>query len=248
MQGYQSRDIIFKNPQMNNQKNIVLLHGWSQKPNYFQNLKHLLNRKYKIYIPIMPGFNKNTIKNSYTLDSFADWLNKYLLQSEIENPIIVGHSFGGAVAANYLVKYKNSSAKLVLVDAAIIRDKLTLSRKLLYLIVKILKPSIEGLGIKKLLLRLTKLENSDYQKTTDPVMKRTFQNIIYVDLSEKLLSIKNKALIIWGENDKITPIWQGKKIHSLIKNSSLKIVKDAGHFPFFDNYEEFIKIFNNFLK
>lgn len=39
-----------------------------------------------------------------------------------------------------------------------------------------------------------------------------------------------------------------KKLNSLIKNSGLITFKNAGHFAYLDNFNEFIIISKNFLK
>ena len=39
-----------------------------------------------------------------------------------------------------------------------------------------------------------------------------------------------------------------KKLNKLIIDSKLKIIKNAGHFSFLDNKEEFVFILDSFLK
>jgi len=92
------------------------------------------------------------------------------------------------------------------------------------------------------------LSNSDYQNISNPIMKQTFNQIIFSDLSHIAQQIPNRTLIIWGENDKTTPLIQGKQINRLIKSSSLKIISDAGHFPFIDDPIEFVSYLNNFIQ
>jgi pimeloyl-ACP methyl ester carboxylesterase len=39
------------------------------------------------------------------------------------------------------------------------------------------------------------------------------------------------TLLIWGDKDRITPLWQGEKLKQVIPNSSLEVLKGLGHIP-----------------
>jgi pimeloyl-ACP methyl ester carboxylesterase len=39
------------------------------------------------------------------------------------------------------------------------------------------------------------------------------------------------TLIIWGDKDSVTPLWQGEKLNKIIPNSSLSVLKGLGHIP-----------------
>ena len=59
--------------------------------------------------------------------------------------------------------------------------------------------------------------------------------------------IKCKTFIFWGSEDKSTPIYMAKKIHKLIKNSKLYVVKGAGHFSYLNDQDAFVYQLNKFL-
>lgn len=231
---------------MKKKPNLILLHGWSQNPNYFNLIKPLLEDKYKIFSPIMPGFGETKINTPYNLDKYADWLKDFILINKIKNPILLGHSFGGSVCVKYLSKYPNKKIKLILVDAAIIRTKYSFRKKTYYFLIHLVKPLIKIFKIKKIILKIMKLNNSDYQNINSPIMKKTFQNIIYNDLIDEASKLKNKTLIIWGEKDLVTPIAFGKKINQAIKKSSIEIIPNSGHFPLIDDPAFFISCIKNF--
>lgn len=54
--------------------------------------------------------------------------------------------------------------------------------------------------------------------------------------------------IIWGETDTVTPLWQGKEINKLIKDSTLSIIPSVGHIPYIEDTETFNKILIDFLE
>ena len=39
------------------------------------------------------------------------------------------------------------------------------------------------------------------------------------------------TLIIWGDKDSVTPLWQGEKLKQVIPNSSLSVLRGLGHIP-----------------
>lgn len=62
----------------------------------------------------------------------------------------------------------------------------------------------------------------------------------------KTLSIP--TLIIWGETDSITPLWQGKALASMIPESTLSVIEEVGHIPYIENAEAFNRLLIEFLK
>ena len=215
--------------------NLILLHGWSQNPDYFNLIKPILERKYKIFSPIMPGFGEIDIIYPYDLNKYADWLKNFINKNKIINPILLGHSFGGSVCVKFLAKYSNPETKLILVDAAIVKDKYSLRKKIYYYLVYKIRP-------------LFNKEKSIHQNINSPIMKKTFLKVVYSDLLKEASKLKNKTLIIWGSRDLTTPLSFGRKIKKNIKNSTIKIIPNSGHFPFIDDPMKFIFHVNKFLK
>ena len=85
----------------------------------------------------------------------------------------------------------------------------------------------------------------DYVAT--PKLQQTFINIINEDLTDLLPKIVQPTLLIWGENDKDTPLSQARVMEQKIPNAKLAVFKGAGHFSFLDKREEFVKELINFL-
>ena len=69
-------------------------------------------------------------------------------------------------------------------------------------------------------------------------MKQTMINLINSDKNLSLEKLLTPATIIWGEKDRTTPLWMGHDLHRKIRNSNLKVIKNAGHSPQFSHLEE----------
>ena len=76
----------------------------------------------------------------------------------------------------------------------------------------------------------------------------TFIKVISEDLQSSLKRIMAPTLLIWGENDKDTPIYMGKIMEKEIRDAGLVILKNAGHYSYLDQFRQFCVVINNFLQ
>jgi pimeloyl-ACP methyl ester carboxylesterase len=159
-------------------------------------------------------------------------------QKEI-NLTLVGHSFGGAIASyicslEYEKDYGNIIDRLILLAPAIIRNrKLTFKQEVLKFITSSFKMlfALPGLNIlndyiKKFWYKI--IGSPDYAKTSG-MAKKIMRRIIREDLEHILPYIDKKTLIIWGEDDKMTPVSDAHKVNSGIKHSRLEIFSGVNH-------------------
>ena len=78
-------------------------------------------------------------------------------------------------------------------------------------------------------------------------MYQTFKNVVDEDFSEKFKAYNAKALICWGKEDTATPLFAGRHMHSLIKDSHFEVY-DGDHYFFLKNAQDISeKIENTFL-
>jgi pimeloyl-ACP methyl ester carboxylesterase len=78
-------------------------------------------------------------------------------------------------------------------------------------------------------------------------MKYSFVKIISEDLSIYLKEIKVPTLLIFGKNDRETPLYMAKKLKKNIAQSELLIFENSGHFAFIDESKKFNIIAKSFL-
>ena len=70
----------------------------------------------------------------------------------------------------------------------------------------------------------------------------------YTSDFQSLSNITTPTLLIWGKEDNITPLWQGKKLQKLVPNSQLQIIDNSGHIPYIEDMDTFNKKVLKFLK
>ena len=232
----------------NSNKSILILPGWGNTRNTFINIINLLKDKYKIYIVDYPFFGNSPIPNTeLNIYDYSELIINFIKHNNINNPIIIAHSFGGRISSILIGKHKLKVNKLVLIDVAGIKRRKKLKVFLKEKLYKLLKrityifPKIKQEELRqKLLLRFSSL---DY-KNIPSCMRKTFQNIIKEDLRKYYKNISTDTLIIWGDNDKDTLLRDGIYLNKIIKNSALIIYKNAEHF----SYLNYPYLTNNILE
>lgn len=248
---FSSQDItIYYEKYGSGKKCILILPGWGNTRASFRHMIDFFKDSYTIYIIDYPAFGNSPIPRK-TLDIFlySKIIKDFLEKEKIEQPIIIAHSFGGRISAILSGYYKIKFEKLLFIDVAGIKPRKTLKQLIKQSIYKILRRMIKLLPKLKQEYYYQKLIKSfgstDYNNL--PVtMQNTFKNIVNKDLKKYFKNIDDKVLILWGKNDKTTPLKDGIKLKKLIKKAEL-IILPGGHFLYLDYIFLTNKIIDAFL-
>lgn len=231
----------------NSKKFLVFLHGWGADLNSFLWTKNYFSNYSLVYVDFA-GFGKSLEPNTaWTVFDYAKDLKTLLDKFEIEELILVGHSFGGRVAIKFAKEFQANYAnlKLCLIDSAGLiprRNLLYYYRVYKYKILKKIAKKFQN--VEKM---LQKQGSNDYILLS-PIMKEVFKKVVNEDLSLDAKQIKSPTILIWGEKDKDTKIYMAKKLNKLISNSKLFVLKGAGHYSFLERRDEFLIILDTFVK
>lgn len=210
-------------------KKIFIVHGWTYSTDKWSEVvKSLQAHGHEVNVLTVPGLTEGTDK-AWTLDEYTEWLKGKLEQTD--NPILIGHSNGGRIALSFATQHPQALERLILVDSGgIYHNELPLRVKRLVFgaAAKVGKKITSSPKLRNLLYRLA--HESDYKNAT-PHMRQTMTNLISVDLTPQLKNIHIPTLIIWGEQDRSTPVSDAHLMHQSIPNSRLYILPEAGHSP-----------------
>lgn len=234
-------------------QNIVILHGWASKRARWEQFKNKLGKQgFQVFLPSLPGFGQNKLVSSLSLGDYVKWFQKYLQQKDLSSFCLVGHSFGGSIAIKYASLRPKNLSKLVLVDSAGIRERFTLKKILFYILAKIGKlffliPPFCFLKRQAQILLYTFIREKDYFKA-DKVMKETLKKILKQDLRADLFKIKTPALIVWGRDDKDTPLKHGYLLNQNIAGSRLVVYDGVGHGVPFKRTDQLIQEITDFCQ
>lgn len=188
---------------MTNKKQTIFLHGWGLDRSSLISISEKL-KNYNNILLDLPGFGKTALpKRAWGSFDYA----KYIKQNYLQKPsVLIGHSFGAKIAVKIASNYPELIDKIILIASAGLRKKISFKR----LIRKILKKS-----------------SQDYNNAG--ALKPILSKVVREDLTQDLKKIKCPVLLLWGAEDKETPLWIAKKMVKLIKNSKLIIMPGINH-------------------
>jgi pimeloyl-ACP methyl ester carboxylesterase len=204
----------------------------------------------------------------YSIQKKADEIFNLILEEDLTNLTLIGNSLGGAVALMLAIKLgeqkPNRLSKLVLIDSAgdknEIPSHLKLLRSKLGTLIVYLTPC-------KLAAKMTlRMCYYDQKKPTREQVEayagpmagkggryallQTAKECIPSNVDEilaRLNTIAVPTLILWGREDKVTPLKIAELLHQAIPNSTLEIIEQCGHIPQEEKPEETIALISSFL-
>lgn len=209
-------------------RTIIFLHGG---PGFNDYLKPYLSELNSDFNCIFYNQKRGT---KIKVDDLVLELDK-LIESQNDKPILLGHSWGGVLATEYIRRFQGKVSGLVLMSTGLNASQWVQWNK-----------KLDDLGLgdastEKILLTSTELENGI--KLLDKTMKSfsgvTFDSIFdsYLktyDLLHALVSINVPILNIFGEKD----LRFSRDVTKTFRNYNKSIIdieiKNAGHFPFLE--------------
>ena len=85
---------------------MILLHGWGQNIEMMKPISDYLKKNFKVYTIDFPGFGESSEPvTPWGVEDYAVCLRAFVEAMNIENPILIGHSFGCRVAIHYAAKH-----------------------------------------------------------------------------------------------------------------------------------------------
>lgn len=264
----------------NSPDTLVLLHGGPGLPSNYMtaDFKPLaVNQTLIIYDQRNAG--RSTFISDTTQLRIADYVEdldmvrKYFGLKEMD---ILGHSWGGFLAAQYAVAHPDKVGKLLLIDPGPppsykpYFDKFQPVKRLDSSDVAKMRKAGAGWANSDnpykncwdLFGAIGKgyTSNPDYLRQAWGGICNTPQDGLRSELNEKVMQyldenydfrdefagITAPTLIVYGKDDPI-PFGGIEQYHNTIKNSKLRVIKNSGHFPFYEQPYEFFNIVENFM-
>lgn len=220
---------------------IVLLHGWGQNIEMMKPVGDKLKKSNRIIIIDLPGFGESREPDTiWTMYDYADMVKKLLDELNIENPIMIGHSFGGKISLIYASKYKVN--KLILFGSPFKKEVEKLSTK-----TKVLKSLKKVPGLNKLEGFAKKhIGSRDYKEASD-FMRKILVEHVNLDITEDVKKIKCPTLIVWGTNDAEVPIKRAYELEKLISDAAVIPYEGCTHYAYLERLGQTVNIIKSFI-
>ncbi|HEY8914917.1 MAG TPA: alpha/beta fold hydrolase [Chitinophaga sp.] len=228
---------------------LVLLHGLFGALSNFRDLLDHFKLSNKVVIPMLPLFDLNILET--TVSGLAKFVHKFIEARGYQNVHLLGNSLGGHVALVYLLKHP---------EAPVSSLTLTGSSGLFE---NGMGETYPKRGDYEYIRKKTELTFYDPAMATKELVDEVFEIVgnrlkvikiialaksaIRHNLGEELSDLKIPTLLVWGQNDTITPPMVGEEFHKLIPNSELHFIDKCGHAPMMEVPGEFNMILHAFL-
>lgn len=232
---------------------VLLLHGWGGSIESMSPVaSDLTARGWVTHTLDLPGFGRSPLPiihpdgTAWGVADYTACVTGYLQAQNIPRAHWIGHSFGGRVSIMAGAAYPAYCDKIVLADSAGVLNP----------------PSVKSVGVNigKALFKLpglNRLESSarqwargnlgsaDYQDSgaLEPIFKR----VITEDLLPFAARIQSPTLLIWGDQDVDTPLWQGQALEKAIPDAGLVVFPGADHFAYLQQLPRFVNIVDTFF-
>ena len=228
-------------------QSIILLHGlFGGLSNWDGVVKHFENRFdiHVLQLPLYENYKGDTLE--YLIGFLDDTINS----SNLQNVILVGNSLGGHLAIRYAHLYPHKVSKIVLTGSSGLYENTQFG--------SFLKRSNRGYIKERVAYTFY-----DPSIATDELVDEVL--LVTTDTGKCLCSIKaaksaqrnNVAsllpgismpvLLIWGNDDHITPPDVAVEFNSLLPSSKLVMLNQCGHAPMMEKPDEFNAVLEPFI-
>jgi pimeloyl-ACP methyl ester carboxylesterase len=225
---------------------ILLIHGFAVAgAETFQPWASTQLRGRSLILPDLLGYGHSqripTAGPWYSLTSYSDGLAALLDQLGVAQVDLVGHSNGGTVAAQFALDHPGRVRRIVFIDAGlyvepsagerIIQLPLGIGRAVAWHAFGGGPWSINALVCERRGCRWGEL--AKVANTTDTLRAMMRSHREYTGprpLVDRISQLRAPALVIWGENDKITPLSHGQRL-ARETGARLVVVAGAAHMP-----------------
>lgn len=218
---------------------VVLLHGWGQNIKMMEPLVKALKSK-KVLIIDLPGFGESDEPSFvWSIENYADFVNKIVTDLGYEKCSLIGHSFGGKIALVYASKYKVD--KLMVLASPFKPEVKSDNLK-----VKLLK-FMKNIPVLKGTIEFAKkhMGSTDYRNASG-VMRDILVKHVNLDISNCLKNITSPCLIVWGDNDTTVDVSNAYELEKLINDSGVVILKGT-HYAYLENLNQMLNIIRSFM-
>ena len=195
--------------------NLVYLHGWGQNIQMMMPIAKPFIKKYNVLIIDLPGFGDSAEPNEvWSIEDYSDMVYELTKELKMNNPILIGHSFGGKISLSFATKYKTKKLVLLACPYRVENKKLTTKQK----IFKVLK---KVPGLNKLESTIKKYVGStDYRNASEMMRKILVKHVNY-DLTDKLKYIKCLATNISAADCTTNSVYRVASGGTFVKDSSM---------------------------
>ena len=227
---------------------LLLLHGLFGALSNFEYLIEYFRGNFKVIVPLLPLFELDIFHT--TVGGLEKYVQRFIELRGYSGIHLLGNSLGGHVALVHILKHPEKIKSLTLTGSSGLFENG-------------MGDTYPKRGDREYIKTKTQLTFFDPAMASEELVDEVFEltnnrikvikiialakSAIRSNLGEELNQIKQPTLLIWGNNDTITPPFVGREFNKLIPNSELYFIDKCGHAPMMEVPNEFNEILGRFL-
>jgi len=227
---------------------LLLLHGLFGALSNFKPLFDYFKKDYKVVIPMLPIYELPVLNANLT--GLVKYVNEFVAHKQYKSVNVIGNSLGGHIAILFALENLPLIHSILLTGSSGLFENAmgsTFPKRGSY---EYIKKKTEDTfydpktATKELIDEVFGIVN-DRMKALKVL--KTAKSAIRHNVGNRLGEIDKPVLLIWGKNDKVTPLFVGEEFHKLLPNSELISLNHCGHAPMMEKPDEFNQILESFL-
>jgi len=250
---------------------VLLVHGFGASTYTWRNIAPALAQNNRVIAVDLKGFGQSDkpFDERYSVFDQAELLKQLIIDNNLRDLALVGHSYGGGVALVLALdedpRLDGRISKLVLLDTIAYPQDIPVFFRMLdvplfsHLGVRMVPPSVQT----RIALRIAYLDNSkideeEVEMYAAPLRTAAGKHAIIhsarqimperlEEISARYASITMPTLIGWCDYDRIVPLDVGLKLRRTLPNAQLKIIEGCGHMPQEEQPEATLSVIQGFL-
>ena len=228
---------------------VLFLHGFSDSWHSFEQVLKLLPEDvYTIALTQRGHGNSSKPAGGYHPEDFADDIAAFIKAKKLGPCIIAGHSMGGVITQQFVLKYPDLAKAMVIIDAdaelahnpgmSEFRDEiLKLNEPLDYAFAEAFQKSTVAKPVDSLMMVKW---ISESMKVPVAVWKAIINGLMAIDYSSQLNTINIPALVLWGSNDNAFPRDGQDDLRKNIRNVKFIEYPGTGHALHWEEPQRFV--------
>ena len=228
---------------------LLLLHGLFGALSNFQFLIEHFRKTNTVIVPLLPLLELDLLHTS--VGGLQKFVQRFIEHRNYNNINLLGNSLGGHVALVHVLKNPERIKSIILTGSSGLFENG-------------MGDTYPKRGDKDYIRKKTELTFYDPKVATKELVDEVYsitnnrikvikiislaKSAIRNNLGEELNQIKQPTLLVWGNNDTITPPFVAREFNKLIPNSELCFIDKCGHAPMMEVPDEFNAILHKFLK
>ncbi|WP_345211759.1 alpha/beta hydrolase [Mucilaginibacter gynuensis] len=227
---------------------MILLHGlfgglsnWTEVVRYFDD-------RFDIYVPELPLYEKH---KGDTVEYLVNFLALMINAAKLESVILVGNSLGGHIAIRYTHRFPNKVAKLVLTGSSGLYENTQVGSYLKRGNYSYIKERVAAtfydpaMATDELIAEVMQVTTDAYKcLCIIKAAKATQRDQVLTRLPD----IQVPALLIWGNDDRITPPAVAEQFRDNLPNAILVMFQNCGHAPMMEKTDAFNSALEKFIQ